>query len=240
MLLDELLEPDDRDLRDPEVALKRVRRGDLSESERGEVRDRAQEALQAAAWANHIEDLGCVRSGPAGVAERMRQEREAQAVLWRQGADRDPRLGTCTRQSCARAISVRSAARPTDSATLLPCSPRIERGAPEPDLGSRAGLLELDLALAHRVSERRYGAACIGRRCANVEPAIIAAADAISEQIGEMIEITIIELLEENPAKLAHGTYSGSLKADQRFATVASAFSSWMPATPRVSAHSSC
>ena len=82
VLLAELMEPDESDLRDPEVALRRVGRGDLSGVEREELAGRAAEQLEAFAWLDRVESIGAVSSGPAGVSERMRGRHAARALAW--------------------------------------------------------------------------------------------------------------------------------------------------------------
>ena len=83
LLIEDLMDGGD-DLHDPTVVLERVQAGRLTDSELEEVHARALGALHGIEAANHAEDLGAVRTGPAGAAERMRARRDANAAMWRQ------------------------------------------------------------------------------------------------------------------------------------------------------------
>ena len=82
VLLEQLLEPDDRDLHDPEVVLRRLGRGDLTDAERQEVRERAEGALRHIAREDHLEALGAIATSPAIARTAMGAKRAADRTAW--------------------------------------------------------------------------------------------------------------------------------------------------------------
>ena len=66
----------------PDRLLRLLELGELTDEERERARVRAQGAIRAAEWMNYTEDVGAVRTGPAGAGVRMRERRDARALAW--------------------------------------------------------------------------------------------------------------------------------------------------------------
>lgn len=81
-LIDEILEASDPDLSDPEDVLELVLSGGLTDGERATLAVRARDAIEAADWADHLDEVGAVVTSPASAREEMRARRGADRLAW--------------------------------------------------------------------------------------------------------------------------------------------------------------
>jgi hypothetical protein len=69
------------DPHEPDVQLDRLERG--GDGELDEIRERALDELEGLDAMGRADAAGAIATGPAGMAERMRAERDARAAAWR-------------------------------------------------------------------------------------------------------------------------------------------------------------
>jgi hypothetical protein len=69
--------------RDSDGALRLLEGGGLTDGEREEIREAAEDALHDLEWLAHVEEIGAVKTGPADAVVAIREARERDVLAWK-------------------------------------------------------------------------------------------------------------------------------------------------------------